>query len=354
MCTALFVNPVTTRCEALMDASADAVLVFDERGRVIDASARAAALFQRSPEALFGRLATSLLSLSSRWTTVVAHRREVTEFEVLATRADGSWVPLEMRVRALETEDRLEFTATLRTPPADEARDLPPARDAEAERMEALGRVAAGVGADFDQTLQALVHQLEGLLEQPAPAPVHAQLREVMRLAQDASHHPRLLLSLVQPSEHEQVEDVGALVQELAELVRGRGVDVLVLRPVGPPLRAALHPQRLRRVVLNLLVNAHEALGGVGTITLRISPGGGRIARRHFTLSVEDRGVGIAKERLPRLFEAGFTTKTDGEGLGLTICKDLVERAEGRIDVQSQLGHGTAVTVALPLADAPA
>ena len=100
----------------------------------------------------------------------------------------------------------------------------------------------------------------------------------------------------------------------------------------------------IERVFVNLLLNAVQAMPNGGELTVK-SERQGKNVLIHF----QDTGVGILKENLPRLFDPLFTTKAKGQGLGLAVCKRLVDAHEGSISVESTIGKGSTFTVKLPL-----
>src|SRR5262249_49501779 len=121
---------------------------------------------------------------------------------------------------------------------------------------------------------------------------------------------------------------------------------------------AKVNPAQIQQVLLNLVINARQAMPQGGTIRLRVAlDGTGRLAE----LSVADSGVGIKPADLRRIFEPFFTTKTGpdasgqgGTGLGLSVCRDIVEAHHGRLRAESRLGQGTTFTLRLPVCPAPA
>lgn len=121
-----------------------------------------------------------------------------------------------------------------------------------------------------------------------------------------------------------------------------------------PPVHA--DPDQLQQVFLNLYVNAVQAVGPVGTVTVstRFLPHGGLLAGGSVEVVVADSGPGIALQDLPRIFEPFFTTKSmaEGSGLGLAISQDIVLSHHGRIHVESQPGQGSRFTVVLPAVNA--
>ena len=111
------------------------------------------------------------------------------------------------------------------------------------------------------------------------------------------------------------------------------------------------HEVQLQQVFMNLILNAAEAMGEHGVLTLSTAqvedatPGQGQLL-----IEVTDTGVGISKENLQRLFEAFFTTKKNGTGLGLTICERIIHEHGGRISARSEAGQGSTLSLWLPLA----
>jgi two-component system sensor histidine kinase HydH len=99
----------------------------------------------------------------------------------------------------------------------------------------------------------------------------------------------------------------------------------------------------LRRVLTNLIVNALQAMPGGGKLIITASKEG-----ESLTVTVQDTGVGIAEENLARIFSPFFTTKAKGQGLGLAVCRRLVEAQDGTITVKSEFGKGSAFTFAIP------
>jgi signal transduction histidine kinase len=120
---------------------------------------------------------------------------------------------------------------------------------------------------------------------------------------------------------------------------------------------ARVSPAQIQQVLLNLIINARQAMNEGGTVRVRVgADSSGRLAE----LSVADSGVGIAPADLRRIFDPFFTTKTGpdasgqgGTGLGLSVCRDIVEAHHGRLRAESRLGQGTTFTLRLPACPAP-
>jgi PAS domain S-box-containing protein len=232
-------------------------------------------------------------------------------------------------------------------------------RDAQrAAHFAMLGRLAAGLSHEIRNPLGAVFLHVDVLteeLQQPSPdsptqlaealTEIKTQLARLDELVQD-------YLSLVRIGGMERtVQDLGTAVaawsaemQPTLTERRGR-LQTQGLASLG---HAAFHASTLRRVVVNLVQNAIDALPPGGTVTLA-----GHGTATHVQLVVQDTGSGIAAEQLEQIFEPLYTTKPGGTGLGLYIAQQIVAAHEGQLTVHSVVGQGTVVTITLPRQAAP-
>jgi signal transduction histidine kinase len=220
-----------------------------------------------------------------------------------------------------------------------------------------LGRLAAGVSHEIRNPLGSIflhVDLLEEELNRPsadsateiahALAEIKTQLARLDELVQD-------YLSLVRIAAAQQVPvELGLFVtqcaQELTPALTAHAI-TLQLEAVDRIGIVALHEHTFRRVLLNLVQNAMDAMPQGGTLTLR-----GRRQDAMVHLDVEDTGSGISPEQTPQIFEPLHTTKPGGTGLGLYIVQEVVAAHGGQVAVQSTVGSGTIFTITLPLAEA--
>ncbi len=237
---------------------------------------------------------------------------------------------------------------------------------AQSQKMEAIGRLAGGVAHDFNNLLTVITTyaQLTAASLQPDD-PRRADVEEVVRAAQRAAGLTRQLLSFArrQPIEPRAV-DLSELVLNLDGLLRrtlGEDVELVTMPATGlwPVLG---DPGQLEQVLMNLAVNARDAMPNGGTLTLqtenrRVDPRIGRAEPRvmagdYVVLLVEDTGSGMSAEVKARLFEPFFTTKEVGKGtgLGLATCYGIIQNAGGWILVDSEEGKGSRFQVFLPRA----
>lgn len=231
-----------------------------------------------------------------------------------------------------------------------------------AERLRALGELASGVAHDFNNLLASILGHTQLLLaEQPDPASAEG-LRVLERAALDGAATVRRLQSFAQTSKALPAEAVrlGGVVAESLAITRpqwrdrpqSRGVQIKVVREIAEIPPFAGDAAALREVVMNLVLNAVDAMPRGGVLRLRaellsaeLSPLGEQTAR----LVVEDTGVGMGEEVRRRAFEPFFTTKgATGTGMGLPMAYGIVQRHQGTIDVESEPGRGTRFEILLP------
>jgi signal transduction histidine kinase len=285
-----------------------------------------------------------------------AQRRRATpeEVKVLQALANSTSIAFNNIQLYAELEQRVqERTAAL-------AQEIAERQRLEQETQRAahfalLGRLMACVSHDIRSPLAALFLHVDLLEEEwraPSPdsqgvmaqalAAIKTNLIQLNDLVQDS-------LSLVRVSTIEQTpQDFGVAVRawatEWQEWLTTRGV-TLHLDGIDDLGQVSFHPRRLRRVLLNLLQNALDAMPQGGTVTLT-----GQCTATQIQLQVGDTGSGIPGEQLAHIFEPLYTTKPGGTGLGLYIVQEIVAAHGGQVTVQSTVGHGTTFTIALPRA----
>ena len=231
---------------------------------------------------------------------------------------------------------------------------------AEAQRMESLGTLAGGVAHDFNNILTVVMSCAEFVQEELGPE--HASADDVRMILESSERAAKLIDQLLAFSRRNVVSPVAldanealANVHRLLRRTFGAHIEVVVLQveEVGHVL---IDPVQFEQVLLNLAVNARDAMPDGGTLVI----GASAVTRAHdleppvgpcVQIEVADTGTGMSPEVRSRIFEPFFTTKPPqhGTGLGLATCLGLVQRAGGRIDCESQEGGGTTFRVVLPV-----
>ncbi|HTN50824.1 MAG TPA: ATP-binding protein [Anaeromyxobacter sp.] len=238
----------------------------------------------------------------------------------------------------------------------------------QSQKLEAVGLLAGGIAHDFNNLLVGILGYADLVAEGAAPGSVAEEAAAtISQAAQRASELTRQLLAFARVGHRRQDEvDLHALVREVAALL-GRTFDKAIRLELL--LHAPLHhvrgdPGQLQQVILNLAVNARDAMAAGGTLTLETdlqdldeaAEDRGLAPGRYLVLSVTDTGVGIPSDRLDRIFEPFFTTKADGRGsgLGLATVYGIVRDHRGAVRVYSEEGVGSRFIVYLPALEAPA
>lgn len=222
-----------------------------------------------------------------------------------------------------------------------------------AEHFASLGRLAAGLTHEIRNPLSAIFLSVDILSEefqQPSPdsqaqigdllTEIKLHLSRVENLVQEYLSLVRLAVLQREP------EDLGAFVEafvrEIEQPLTAHGI-VLHLEGLASLGHVSLHRASFRRVLLNLIQNARDAMPQGGTLSLR-----GWHTASHIYLEVHDTGIGMPDDLASSAFEPFRSTKPGGTGLGLHLVQEIVRAHEGHIEVQTKVGHGTTFTVALP------
>ncbi|MBN1889725.1 MAG: response regulator [Thermoflexales bacterium] len=227
------------------------------------------------------------------------------------------------------------------------------ARLMHADRLSALGQLAASVAHEINNPLQSVIGCLalaqEALVEEGEDAGEYLKVarEEVRRIARIVAR----MRDLYRPeSGKRELTDLNALVEHVLDLSRKRCQEsriILEWRPAESLPSLELASDQIKQVLLNLMLNAIDAMPGGGCLEVSTvhtpDPPGVRVVFR-------DNGVGIPPEVLPHIFETFYSTKPEGSGLGLAISLNIVSEHNGRLDVQSQVGEGSTFTAWLPAA----
>ena len=263
--------------------------------------------------------------------------------------------------------DQLEFLIVERTSAlqrSEEERRVAEQALLQSQKMEALGKLTGGVAHDFNNVLQVIAGNLQLLgrmarNDEAGTRRIQAAMTGVDRGARLASH--LLAFARKQPLAPA-VVNVGRLVRDMDDMLRrALGASVELETVVGGGLwNSLVDPAFLENALLNLAINARDAMGGNGRLTIEagnasldddyaaqhseVTPG------QYVMIAVSDTGTGMSAEVMERAFEPFFTTKADGlgTGLGLSMVYGFVKQSEGHVKIYSEAGHGTTVRMYLP------
>jgi len=223
-----------------------------------------------------------------------------------------------------------------------------------AEKMEAVGRLASGTAHDFNNLLTAIVGHASLLRETATDPDTVEDVQAILDAAERGAELVRDLLALSRRRPQDlRLVDLEVLLRRIVRMSRGlvrREVEVrLVIDPSAT--RARADPSLLEDALVNLVVNANDAMPAGGTLTLATGPD---VNDSSLVLRVTDTGKGMEPAVLDRIFEPFFTTKAEGQGtgLGLPTVYAAVTQAGGRVDVASEPGRGTTFLLHLPRANA--
>jgi PAS domain S-box-containing protein len=334
---------------AVFERSLVAKLIADDERHFVDVNQAACELFDLTRAEL----------LALRIDDVVAEPELVTELWE-AFRRTGS-LDCELRLRARDGSLRdVVISGTASVQPGRHLgvlRDLTAQKRLEeqlrqAQKMEAVGRLAGGIAHDFNNLLTAISGYGEFLSARLEDERLRRHAEEIGKASARAAALTSQLLAfsrrqVLQP----RVLDLNVAVREMESMLRRLiGEDVELVTLLDPGLGAVCaDPTQIEQVIVNLVVNARDAMSGRGVLTIETSNAGDD----DVVLAITDTGVGITEEERAQLFEPFFTTKGGGTGLGLATVYGIVEQSGGEIDVVTESGLGSSFRISLPRVDAP-
>jgi PAS domain S-box-containing protein len=364
------------RRAAILHSALDCIVSVDQRGRIVEFNPAAEATFGYRAADVLGRpiseciVPPSLRAAHGAGFALymqtghgpVLNRR----IEITAMRASGEEFPVELAITPFRIGEERLFTAYIRdlTERRRQEDALRASQSAlqQAWKMEAVGKLAGGIAHDFNNLLTVIVGYCE-LLEDGCrqPETVLATAAEIRRAGERAASLTRQLLAFSRKQRLELVAvNVNAVVLDTERLLRRVIGETIELRHDLDPALCSVRADvlQLEQVLINLVVNAKDAMPRGGHITVRtrsveLAARAGSDPERRCVLEVVDNGLGMSDEVKQHLFEPFYTTKRVGEGtgLGLAMVYGVVQQCGGPIEVESELGKGSLFRITLPATD---
>ena len=328
-------------------------------GTALDANDAWCSVF--GTDGLWGRLPAEDARFAQEY-TVDAARGSAVSHQVFLVETPGSDMPtpvllhfLPLRIPGHEAgRFPVSITGEVLREPASWA-----AEQTRRRRMEMLGRMSMGIAHDFNNLLTTVLGHAEllrsDLARLDADAEARSHLESLERAANDGAALIHKIQQYIRNEKQERAEPVALhkIAEEVLTLTRPywhneprrRGIAILVESDLRPVPTISGTPTELREVLVNLVLNAVQAMPAGGTLTLRT----GRLDARAAVVEVADTGVGMTENVRKRIFEPLYTTKgSSGTGMGLTMSQGIVQEHNGRIEVESEPGRGTSFRLIFP------
>jgi PAS domain S-box-containing protein len=348
------------RLAAIVESSQDAILSKTLDGIVLTWNAGAERLYGYAADEVVGRSVALLVPPErpdelGRILDAMRRDERIEHYETVRVKRDGQRIQVSLTISPIRgAGGRVVGASTIARDVTERATLERAAR--RAETLAALGTLAAGIAHEINNPIGILTSRLELMLDgrRSVPPELRDDLEMLRRNVERVARITRSLLSQARqsPTERRPV-DLNMVVEESLMLVgrqlsKDRVQVVTTLAPDLPAIRG--EPHTLQQVLVNLLVNARDAMPTGGTVRIETSRDTGR--QDGARLVVADNGPGIPADVLPRITEPFYTTKTAGTGLGLPLSYNIIREHGGRVEVETAAGRGTTFVITLP-ADEP-
>jgi len=359
----------------IVETALDAFVQTDDRSTILNWSSRAEELFGWRRDEVLGRNAIDLIVAEAereRVTTSLARFLESAEGqtlnrrrELMCRRRDGKDFKAELSVTALRRREGVLFNVFYRDLTDKIASEE---RIRQAEKMEAVGQLTGGVAHDFNNILTVITGTIEilsdAVAKEPELAAITKMIDEAAGRGAELTQH-LLAFARKQPLQPREI-DINSLIIDTAKLLRPTLGEQIHIESVfeGESVVAIVDPNQLTTALLNLALNARDAMPGGGKLIVEtgaayldeayasvndVRPG------HYVMIAVSDTGTGIPANILARVFDPFFTSKGPGKGtgLGLSMVYGFIKQSAGHIKIYSEEGHGTTIKMYLPPGKTP-
>lgn len=343
----------------IFEVASDGLIYMDTSGRIVDVNEQAVRIFGGSKEDLLGKhftrvgvvSSTNLPRITKAFASILLGRGAPLEVQIRNKK--GQMRFLECSYSVMKTDGKLAGILAI-------ARDITERKKAEKallesqqkfERLAAIGQVAAMVGHDLRNPLTGIKGAAYYLKTKPALRKGKKTMEMLELIEKDIEYSNKIITDLLECSRDvhlELTETTPKLIigETLSLLEVPNNIQVINLTESDPRIKADI--EKLNRAFVNLIKNAIDAMPYGGKLTIKST---GTNDNVEFTFA--DTGMGMTKEQMGKIWTPFFTTKAKGMGLGLPICKRIIEAHKGYITVESMPGIGTTFTVTIPIEPKP-
>jgi PAS domain S-box-containing protein len=352
----------------ILETALDAVVVMQSDGVVADWNDRAADVFGWSHDEAVGRTMADLI-IPERYRE--AHRNGLRRYleggkgevlgrriEVSGLRKNGDEFPVELSISPIRSGEGILFVGCLRDITERNTQRLAQVEVARVTQRLGMGEMAASIAHEINQPLAAIASNgYAGLRWLANPTPNLEEARDALeRIVNDSQRAKEVVVGIrsmfKKEGQAKAPQDVNKLIREILTLVRSDAENQRVsvrTELFGELPQVPASPVQLRQVVVNLIMNAIDAMSTVVNrprvlqVKTEVHESG------YLLITVEDTGMGIDPENLSRIFDPFFTTKPHGMGMGLSICRSIIENHDGRLSVSAGQPYGSIFYVFLPI-----
>ena len=326
------------------------LLSFDSNSRVTSLNQRAESLLRISVPKSIGNKADAVIPAQlATLLNLIKTREGVIEQEIECLMADGRIVPLEVIATRLQEDDDTFLGYVILFRDLTEIQQLREEID-RSKRLASIGRLAAGVAHEIRNPLSSIKGFATYFRERYRNEPEDQKTADIM--VQEVDRLNRVISQLLEFARPMNIQlktiAAEAFIQHSVKMVENQAKDrgIKIVQKIFSEMdNIIIDPDRMNQVLLNLYLNAFDAMeqGGILSITLSLHD------EEKIRFDISDNGKGIGNHDIEKIFDPYFTTKPSGTGLGLAIVYRIVEAHRGEIKVQSIEGQGTTVTIILPL-----
>ncbi len=366
------------RFRTIMDSALDAIIAIDDTVNIVAWNPAASRIFGYTREEIIGKPISTLMPFNFTQTATQEIRRFVEArlkdsigsiIETMGVKKDGTEFPAELSFSKMQINGKnhgvsfirditerkqaqkklKDYSKELEETVAQRTAELRAMQDRllKAERLAAIGELAGMVGHDLRNPLTGIKNAAYYLKKKGATCP-EGQAKEMLEIIDKAINHSNKILNdLLDYSREMHLEltesEPSALLNEAMRMIQVPDRIQVINRVLGETW-FRVDADKMMRVFINLIKNAVDAMPEKGTLEITSRQTGGKVE-----IAFADTGTGISEEVLPKIFSPLFTTKAQGMGFGLAICKRIIESHEGTITVETAVNKGTTFTITLPI-----